>query len=87
MNDKITFNEVMKKFGDNPKCYLTGLPIDIKDTRSYHFDHIIPTSRGGTNTLDNLGICTKAANMAKSDMTPDELYDLCKLIISHQETK
>jgi 5-methylcytosine-specific restriction endonuclease McrA len=76
--------DVLKKLGDNPTCYLTGEQIDLSKPNTYQFDHIIPRSRGGTNELDNLGLCSKSANRVKSDMTPDELINLCKVILQHQ---
>lgn len=79
-----TVQDVIQKFGDNPTCYLTGRPINIYDTRSYQFDHKIPVAKGGDNSLDNLGICVKQVNMAKSDMTPDEFYQLCLEVIAHR---
>lgn len=78
-----TTKEVLQKIGDNPTCYLTGLPIDLSKPRSYHFDHIIPTSRGGSNDINNLGICSKEANLSKRDLTPDEFINLCKLVLEH----
>ena len=75
--------DVIKKFGDNTVCYLTGQKIDINQPRTYHFDHIIPSSRGGDNSLENLGICTKQVNASKSDMTPDEFINLCKIVLEH----
>ncbi len=82
-----TADDVIKKFGENPKCYLTGDPIDIYKPSTYHFDHIVPISRGGTNTIDNLGICTKAANQAKHSMTHTEFIDFCRRVIDHNDTK
>ena len=76
-----TVEDVKKYIGDNPKCYLTGRDIDIFETTSYHFDHIIPRKKGGDNTLDNLGIACKEANMAKSDMNLNEFIDLCKEVL------
>lgn len=73
--------DVLNMIGENPKCYLTGKPIDLSDSKSYHFDHKIPASKGGKNTLDNLGICTKDANMSKTDMSLDEYLDLCKQVL------
>jgi 5-methylcytosine-specific restriction endonuclease McrA len=78
-----SIQDIINKFGENPICYLTGEQIDIYQPRTYEFDHIIPRSRGGTNTLDNLGICSKKANRSKKDMTPDEFINLCKKILEH----
>jgi len=33
-------------------------------------DHIIPRSKGGTNTLDNAQVISRAENLAKSDKMP-----------------
>lgn len=58
-------------------CYLSGRPLDLENSRSYHLDHIIPQSKGGKNTLKNLGVACKEANMAKSDMLVDDFIQLC----------
>ena len=83
---KISFNakDVINKFGEKPKCYLTGKEIDIYQPKTYQFDHIIPASKGGTNALDNLGICTKEANMSKTDHTLEEFIQLCKDVLTYQ---
>jgi CRISPR/Cas system Type II protein with McrA/HNH and RuvC-like nuclease domain len=83
MDAKFTFEELVTKIGNNPICYLTGMPIDLTKSSTYQFDHIIPHSRGGDDTLDNLGICTKRANESKNNMTPEELFELCKSILTH----
>lgn len=79
----ITLEEVQNKFGDNTVCYLTGEPIDVTKPRTYQFDHKVPASRNGDNSIDNLGICTKQANQAKSDLTEDEFVALCKKVLIH----
>jgi len=85
MCDKKTFTvqDIINKFGENVKCYLTGIDINIYETNTYQFDHIVPRSRGGQNTIDNLGIASKKANQSKNDMTVDEYINLCKMILEH----
>jgi 5-methylcytosine-specific restriction endonuclease McrA len=83
MSQTFTIEDVKNKIGDTPTCYLTGEPIDVNKPRTYHFDHIVPRSRGGSNTLDNLGVCTKKANMSKQDMTKDEYIEHCKRVLIH----
>lgn len=83
MSNDITIENILNKFGENPTCYLTGEKIDIYDTRSYHFDHIIPVSKGGNSNIENLGICTREVNLAKRDMTDKEFIELCKKVILH----
>ena len=85
--DKCTENfnirDVGLKFGESPVCYLTGESIDLSKPNTYTFDHIIPSSKGGDNSLDNLGLTLKEANQAKSDMSVDALLDLCEKILRH----
>ena len=73
--------ELLDKIGLNPRCYLTGDQIDLEDSASYNFDHIIPVCKGGTNDLSNLGICTKAANLAKNELTESQFLALCKKVL------
>ena len=53
----------------------------------YNLDHIIPASRGGDNSLNNLGITHKVANTMKSDLTPEELIEWCKKILEFNNYK
>jgi len=87
VSKNFSVKDVIKKIGPNPRCYLTGKKIDINKPDTYHFDHIIPTSKGGTNDLDNLGICTKQANYAKNDLSIKELYKLCEAILKWRDEK
>jgi predicted transcriptional regulator len=80
-NIAFTWHDVINKFGWHTTCYLTGRSINLNEPKTYHFDHIIPPKKGGSNEFSNLGITTTCANKAKSDMTPQELLDLCKEIL------
>lgn len=58
-------------------CYLTN----GKLTKSIaEFDHKIPTTRGGTFSLDNIGITSKRLNSIKGSMTDKEFLELMKLV-------
>lgn len=81
-----TYKDVINKFGETPVCYLTGQTIDISKPDTFSFDHKIPRSRGGENTLDNLGICTAEVNQAKRDKTPEEFIELCQAVVQHNIT-
>jgi len=81
------YKDVLKKIGLNPICYLTGQSIDLYDTSSYSFDHIIPVAQGGTNDLSNLEICLCEANQAKHELMLDDFYKLCENVLKHRESK
>lgn len=87
MTKEVNRKTVMEKIGKNPTCYLTGEPIDLTKSSTYSLDHIIPRSRGGKNTLDNMGLVKKEINLAKSDKTPEEFIELCKKVLKHQGYK
>lgn len=82
-NGDYTYKDVVAKFGPNPICYLTGKPIDYSDGKSYSLDHIVPTSKGGDNSLSNLQIVTQTANRMKSDIDLDLFIKTCKEIAAN----
>lgn len=77
--------DVIDKIGKNPICYLTGEKIDLDKPETYNLDHVVPSSKGGTNNLDNLQICLKEANCAKGELLLEELYDLCEKILAWRD--
>jgi len=85
---KQTFNidDVLEKFGENTICYLSGEKINLYE-KTYNFDHIIPVSRGGDNSLENLGITHEIVNYMKGNLMPDELLYWCKKILEHNGYK
>lgn len=76
--DKVYLSMSVKKIMDNPTCYLTGRTIDLSEKGSYELDHIIPKSRGGGNTIENMGLTCTIANRCKSSLTDQEFITLCK---------
>lgn len=78
------FQDVLDKFGEETVCYLTGRKINLNEHETYQFDHIVPPKHGGLNTLANLGITCREANLAKSDLQVESLLSLCKEILEYQ---
>ncbi|TXG80061.1 MAG: hypothetical protein E6R13_08775 [Spirochaetes bacterium] len=76
------WTDVVEKYGEDTICYLSGEKINLFEN-TYHFDHIIPSSKGGDNSLDNLGIAYNIVNKMKNDLTPDELIEWCIKILKH----
>ena len=63
--------QLLSKFDQqNCRCAYTGLPIVIGESASV--DHKTPTSRGGTNDLDNLHWVHSSVNRMKGTMNHDE---------------
>lgn len=73
------------KIINNPICYLTGRKINLSESKSYQLDHIIPTCKGGDNSLENMGLTCKEANEAKSGLLKDDFIKLCKEIIKNNK--
>ena len=65
------------KVNFNNKCYISGRELP-DDFRKIELDHIIPTSKGGSNDITNMGPTLRQSNAMKSDMTMEELLELCK---------
>ena len=77
--------EVIDNFMASPICYLTGVKIDLQDGSSYNLDHIIPRAAGGTDEPENMGLCTRNANMSKSDMSVEEYFQLCEKVLRYNK--
>ena len=80
-NKKFYTKDIIKMIEENPYCYLTGDKIDISYPSGFALDHKLPACRGGSNELDNLGICTLVSNQSKSYQTVEEYIELCKKVL------
>ena len=79
LKDRITYaEELYKRLLERPYCRYSSTK--LIPTVDCHLDHKIPTSKGGTNDLDNIEFISKRANQAKSDMTPDEFIAFCQIV-------
>lgn len=83
LSRQFPFQDLLRYLPEQPSCYLTGDILSYSDSKSYSFDHKTPSSRGGLNTLENLGIASAVANRAKSDMTEAEFVVFCKRVLIH----
>jgi hypothetical protein len=78
-----TDKDVIKKFGINTKCYLSGVKINLLKDNFYELDHINSVCNGGDNSLENLGVAHKIANQMKRSLTVDELLIWCEKILKN----
>lgn len=61
----------LKRYGHKMICVFCG-------ARAETADHLVPKSRGGPTTLENMRPCCLLCNQAKANLTPVEwLDDLC----------
>lgn len=59
--------------------------ITFYDWAKPSLDHIIPSSKGGTNTLDNFQFLTTFENLSKRDMTMEEWNNFKKETNTHSD--
>lgn len=71
--------EILEK--QNFKCPLSGYLLKLGDNAS--LDHILPRSRGGSNTITNLQWVDKEVNVMKWNHTPDEFLLWIKRLYNH----
>jgi len=64
-------------------CALTGESLIMGESAS--IDHIVPQSRGGDHSADNLQWVSLRVNQAKNNLTQDEFIALCGRVVSHKE--
>jgi predicted transcriptional regulator len=82
---KLSFNveDFLSKVGDEIKCYLSGELINLYETKTYCIDHIIPSTKGGDNSLENAGLISSTVNKMKSDISVDEFIKKCIQVLEY----
>jgi len=82
---EMTFNvnDLLSKINHNPVCYLSGEPINIYEPNKYNLDHIVPATKGGDNSINNVGFLSSTVNRMKSDLTVEEFIEKCKQILEY----
>lgn len=63
---KLDNDEVKKIVNNAKKCYWCGTSIK----KSFHIDHYVPLSKGGTNAIENIVISCPQCNMKKHNTDP-----------------
>lgn len=78
--EKFNFSllDFKKHILNNPVCYISGETLNLNLHNSWQIDHIIPISKGGKTTLENIKPVSKKANKSKSDLLLEEFLELCK---------
>jgi 5-methylcytosine-specific restriction endonuclease McrA len=64
---------------DHRTCYLCGR--DELTDRQIHLDHVVPLSRGGTHTADNIRVACRRCNYRKANRLLSEL-DLSQFVLA-----
>ena len=60
------------------RCALTGR---VLTPETVSLDHIVPLSKGGVSTTDNIQFVTHEANQAKSTLSQEEFIKLCRDVV------
>jgi CRISPR/Cas system Type II protein with McrA/HNH and RuvC-like nuclease domain len=83
-NNKIDINDLISRFFQKypkiPSCELTGKRINLSLGNTYELDHIIPVSKGGESTFENMQIVLSSVNRMKSHYDLDEFITICNLV-------
>lgn len=75
-----TVDDVLRKFGMHPVCYLTGQRLSWWRPASYQLDHFVPVCKGGDSGFDNLRIAAPHANKMKDGHLFDDFIAICSTI-------
>lgn len=71
MRESVRFARDTVYYRDHGKCQYCEMPLDMKQTT---YDHVIPRSKGGTHTWENVVISCKNCNGAKGNRMPRDSF-------------
>jgi len=80
----VTINGIIEQLGDPEKCHISGALITWKEASP---DHVVPLSRGGARTLDNVKWAHRDCNMMKHGLPMEEFMEWMKKIQTYQRNK
>ena len=67
-----------KLIEQNYRCALTGALLTPENATP---DHIVPVTKGGSHSIENIQIVTEEANRAKGELTMEEFRSLCARVL------
>lgn len=81
MGDERVTAKRLRKLVDRQgyRCHLSGR---LMEPETASPDHMLPLSRGGTNTIDNICIVDRDINRAKGTQTISEFVAMCREVVA-----
>ncbi len=67
---EVVFSRANLLIRDRYTCQYCGK--SVKNPKDRTIDHVLPRSRGGKTTWDNVVLCCRKCNLKKGDRTPEE---------------
>ena len=64
--EEVDYNKILER--DNYMCHICNKPVEPQDV---HFDHVVPLSKGGAHSMENVKVAHSACNLRKGNkVTP-----------------
>lgn len=69
---KHTAQDILNLFDQQSgKCPYCQVELSLTKRNSFHVDHVVPLSKGGSNSVENLQLTCPQCNLSKSDKLPE----------------
>lgn len=76
--EEVDIKDLFKRF--DSKCFKTGVPLNIKNRKSWEIDHILPSTYLYPLSRENAALLSQGANGNKRDKWPSDFYTNEELI-------